>query len=384
MFLQLLASNEPISNGLADSFNVLWWPGVTFLLSSIVAILAYLKFLADFDEWLSAKRQRKTAYFAFMSVTLLFVGAWADIVDISEVLSGNSVEVSTPLLCLVAFLLAFLLFLQMVWWAHGDRSEQRIEQAQLTARREEGKAARLKDQRDYVRLFAASLAGVVGLQTNRARSAVVHEKSEAKLTDVLSPSEQVFLLIQAIFQIYRGLLDREDTAAKLRIAYFKESRAELAPVYSWDGATRDCLRTWLDGSREWFKLKTKRSPSAAVSAVKAGCIEIVDCSQKHDIDGKSSFQYFHDAQRNEIKSLVAIPIIDNSVKDAPKRVITIDTDRSGFFSESDRQQLEFVKSQIQGRILLQEAIAELIDIEVGQSQTEITDSIEPPTENNDE
>lgn len=175
----------------------------------------------------------------------------------------------------------------------------------------------------------------------------------------LAPGDQIGMILEKL----ASLLHFEAAAAghhnqNFRVGLYAEDQGHLVPIDAFDlNSRRHDPFTSYRQHTDWFRLDNTATPSHAGRCVREGRTLIVsDCAAHPD------FRFFHDRQRNYLKSLIAYPLFDFSPDGGvPVRAaLLIDTDVAGYFQEEDAEIIELCLKEFAVRIALEYAIRGLI------------------------
>jgi len=173
----------------------------------------------------------------------------------------------------------------------------------------------------------------------------------------LGPSDQILHSLQLLSLFLVDLLpaNEQRDSQNFRIGFYVENNGVMAPVASWDHRRkqRQFLRSYKEAPDK-FRLDAD-DPAYAVRCVRENCLLIVpDCA--------SEASFFHDGQKNYLRSLVAYPILDCCDKLGRQTVasLVIDTDVAGHFTEKDRPTIQTYMEQFARRIEFESTVKVLL------------------------
>ena len=145
------------------------------------------------------------------------------------------------------------------------------------------------------------------------------------------PDDQMGFIIFGVYKLYERIVQKRDPNAKLRIAYFRVEGQHLVPVQAWDGMSEDCVRGVFKECKDRFHVTRGVGRCLAVAAIYDKRILIVEDAEEAASASDVPFEYFVSAQRDRIRSMVAIPLGDSVSGGYAHHVVCIDTDQVGFF-----------------------------------------------------
>lgn len=158
----------------------------------------------------------------------------------------------------------------------------------------------------------------------------------------LSPDLQTLLILQSLALFLRELLPRvvESDEQNFRIGLYMEDRGVMRPVKSWDHLKKDeqFLQSYNE-SVDHFRINCSDRPACAVRCLKEGLLIVGFC--------ESGLIYYHERQKNYLKSLIAYPIGDYLNQDGEKVAasLVVDTNVAGHFKEEDRETIKSYMGQ---------------------------------------
>jgi hypothetical protein len=176
----------------------------------------------------------------------------------------------------------------------------------------------------------------------------------------LAPDEHIGVILETLASLLR--IEVVSTGGQhdqnFRIGLYAEQDGRLVPIDGFDLNTRshDPFTSY-QAHADRFRLDNTTNASHAVRCVLEGRMLVVpDCARD------PGFQYFHDRQRNYLRSMVAYPLPDFSLDGgAPVRAaLLIDTDQVGYFREEDRQNIKMSLHEFAVRLALEYTIRRLI------------------------
>jgi len=168
-------------------------------------------------------------------------------------------------------------------------------------------------------------------------------------------------IIVACWEIFDKMINRDgEPHHRVRVAYFRVTGDRLVPVYCWNGNSSECVS--LNGG----------SPMVAASftfdAVK-GCVaravsnsgetRWIQNAETADKDPGDPFFFFDATEHEKLKSMVVVPV---RLEDDAARydVVSIDTDREGYFNAAKRgEALEHIIENMAHRLQLEKEMERL-------------------------
>jgi hypothetical protein len=266
---------------------------------------------------------------AFEFGVAVLIGA----VDLKSALGGKIASGDNGILWALPFVGSAVVLLQAFSVLRSDTSEsdlaairsgQEVLKTQLTDARK---------QRDFFYVVSRAFLKVVSRKRERLKDA----KSSAEIVSALRPVVQRTALIVACWEIFDKMVNHDATQHyRVRVAYFRVTGPRLEPTYSWNGTNGDCVS--LNGRApvvmESFTFEAVKG-CVARAAANSGRTYWIPVAEAADKDPSDPFFFFEEGERDTLKSMVAIPIrLEGDI--AKYDVITIDTDREGFFNAQDR------------------------------------------------
>lgn len=359
--------------GRAVSVNwLILWPIGSVLLSAAIAVVVYWKWNQNLDAFL-AKNQKRRLFFGIFFILLVPAGALllADIADLSEAGKGNLDGTGAMLLSLGALLGVAYLWGQTILWSHADKWDERLIQNAEEIKKLRSLKSEIESQRDYVLSLTERILAVVRLKWKAIRGVVASVTapggvSSQMVRDAVDPDRQMTALVRAMHDIYRERLNAiGNRSAKLRIAHFRLEDGYLKPIETWDGQSDDCITRPANEHRGKFKIDGCASECLAVRAAHTGRVEFAEDAEECNQNSQHSFKYFSGAQRDRIRSMVAMALRADDGGSAPfEHVIAIDTDQVGFFNEAKHEQeFELARRHLAHRLLFEEDVKKLFALQ---------------------
>jgi len=174
----------------------------------------------------------------------------------------------------------------------------------------------------------------------------------------LNPKEHIVVVLQQLALYLIDFMPDTDEADKqnVRVGLYVALNEKLEPIASWDHLKRQ--KQFFTSYHKWpnkYHLGCQENPSCAVRCIREEKLIIVpDC--------KDGLSFYHDGQRNYLRSLIAYYIADFCDREG-KRVqaaLVIDTNVAGFFKEEDRTTIESYMEQFAIRVKLEALIGRLL------------------------
>ena len=323
---------------------------------SALAYLAYVKTFDKIEEILAESRAKRGLWFLVTSILLpAFITVVVDVIDCTALSTGSGIWRDFYLLHLLIVIGVVDAFGQLVWWSHSDAWEARIDQYRDDASSAIEARGQAKSERDFVLFVNNSFLGVVGIKASRVKLVRNNAVKDLELLkSSLSPQAQVVKLLTVTYEVLKHALPPSE---KMRIAYFVKEGNYLVPTYSWDGTDSGCVKSPKKMSKEKFCISKAASECLAVYAAHSGRIETIADANAANTDGKCSFNYFSNSQRDNIRSIIAIPIGGGG---PAEKVVCIDTTQTGYFCEETKWRAELIKENLERRLLFECDMDELL------------------------
>jgi hypothetical protein len=308
-------------------------------------LLVYMWRAKRIAGWLVRRKQWFQSWQWIVSVFLgLVIAFLVDVADISDVVAGNAEWGDILLAMLAGTATAVYFFGLFVAWKTEREQQTELEQAEKDRLAAEVERNTIKASFDSYRELSLLIRQLLAARWSRICRATgdsirnrkpVHPR---ELKEILAPEEHFMTVIAALHQCvrqhYRGKLE---DAFQLRLAYLEPEDDRLVVKASHNGCTRDCIQTPNNKFSEKFTLGPTAVPDClAVYCSLHGYREpiIVSHADMADQDESLPYRHFSGDQRRKIKSIVAFPCQRADSDSAPHPVITLDTDKPGFFSEA--------------------------------------------------
>ncbi len=180
--------------------------------------------------------------------------------------------------------------------------------------------------------------------------------SLSETRNALAPSEQIKVILENLASLLHIEVasSRGNYEQNFRVGLYAELNGVLTPIDAFDLKTRS-HDPFISFERhcDRFRLDNTTNPSHAVRCVLEGRMLIVPDCANHPI-----FQFFHDQQKNYLRSLVAFPLPDFS-PDGGVRVraaLLLDTDVAGYFQEKDAESIRIYLEEFAVRLAIEYAI----------------------------
>ncbi|HEX3999724.1 MAG TPA: hypothetical protein VHX65_14325 [Pirellulales bacterium] len=340
------------------------------VLASLVAAAVFLR-QDGINKWLDGSAWRRKFFFFGSSLIAgiwTFGIAWPDYKAISD---GHADGKNTAILCALAIGLVATVLLQAIGFQLPDRWETKVADALKERDAANADYQLAKNEGFFHWLVGHCFLSVIGIKKTFVHDASKNlppaQDAQRRLKnyrEAAKPERQVVALIQVPYEVYWRLLTDRNPRASLRVAYFARSGPFLVLRHCWNGVDSKCVRQGVKEkklSRDRFFELTNETRSLAVAAAKTGDIQIVPSAKAAHADLQHSFKYFQPTQANRIESIVAIPLGVSGDNGYHEHVVCIDTDFAGFFDQDQRKQLEFVKSNLEQRLLCELAMASLLN-----------------------
>jgi hypothetical protein len=341
---------------------------ITFYVSAVVAALGLLAFVLVWLFWRLIAR----IYWEFLAK--LGVAFFRFVAAASAVASKSvAVPAGTPLAeqpWVVTILMAVIGYL--LWEFAGAIGDHKHKLARDNAKAEsEQEIEVLTQDRDdaerqsfWLRRVMSHLRTLANEKLQRVKRAVQQSTaSRGSLPETrtaLAPSEQIGEILEALASFWRVevVSTGRNYDQNFRVGLYAEQGGYLAPIGAFDLKTRSHNPfTSYPAHRDRFRLDNTANPAHAVRCVVEGRMLVVPDCANHP-----TFQFFHNQQRNYLRSMVAFPLPGFSPKGgAPVRAaLLIDTDVAGYFQEKDAESIKIYLEEFAVRLALEYAIRGLM------------------------
>ena len=338
-------------------YSGLKWPIGLSIIILVFGVPLLYKFQQSIDDWMSTHKATRITLRVVLGILIPgLITVFADIANLSEIAAGNIDSTDEVLLSLLGPLVIVFAAGQWMLWSHADKWDVKLQKE--TSLREDARR-----RRDFILRMNKIFLGVVGLKSAEVRKlASEHDGNGCRLERLrtaVDPDRQIPSLVNAVYELYAEELRRRNVEATMRIALFEVRFGNLELLHSWNGTNVACVQSPLDAKyKDKFNLSISATDCLAVWAAQRGQIEIIDNAEKADRDRSSAFNYYTNAQRNQIKSIVALPLsLTEGV--AARFVVMMDSNEPEFFNEDGRRELGIVLENLAHR-LLYEADAKLL------------------------
>ena len=226
-------------------------------------------------------------------------------------------------------------------------------------KRLEAETAQAVRQRDVSLQSIAGISAVITAKKNRLAEMLKKTAAGnlAALPEALGPKVQVFTLIKSLHQHFSRYLIAPE---RLRIGIYMRSPEDLqklAPLYSWNGNAENCI------SNNHVGYMAIDGPGGARSLVvecyrsSTPMLMIEDCAKAAKED---RFVFFDPDQQSKLRSMVAYRY-NLQLNDKPDALIlTMDTDKAGFFSADREFECRLLLEETGNRLGLELTALELI------------------------
>lgn len=352
--------NLASADGDEVTYTPLVEPVLLFIVSCIVCVVVYRRFRDQIDGWLAQSKKTRQLFRVSMLILLpVGLAVCVDVADLSMVRAGKFERLDIAMLDVAVLFGPVWLLCQALEAYHSDHWDDRI--LALTNRAEESQELHLAAQqnRDFLVLMGRVILRIIGMKSDRVQAAVQNLRNPSdnqRITAIrraLDPSQQILRTIIAIHGFFRQRMGIENS---LRVAYFVDSgNGYLNPMCSFDGTNEHAIQTPANQHRERFRLEGDIDQACLViaSAVNSQVWVIGNADEAHD-DPDKPFEFFDDHQRRSIKSIVTLPLRRRDAAPPCRHVVSIDTDRIGFFESSiTLQELEMLAENLAHRLLFE-------------------------------
>jgi len=238
----------------------------------------------------------------------IFIGAWSDVADFSQLADGHITWVQTSLLSLIAFTATLYFYFHGCWFDWEELLNSRTLKA-------DAEAKELECQRNFLLRFLEYLQRPVRGCAKRFYTFLNEVDCDpSNLLQTIHHEDDISRICEAVRQAYK-LIHTVPGEATVTAALFKEENHYLEPVIVFDGAAWRADYPEFAQYREHFDL-TRPDCSVAVAATLNGVPWIVpDTAEAHG-NSHHPFKFFANEtkQRQEVKSMVAIPATDPLTK----------------------------------------------------------------------
>lgn len=227
-------------------------------------------------------------------------------------------------------------------------------------RRLETETAQAVRQRDVSLQAIAAISAVIKSKKKRLVETLkaTPEVRLASLPEALGPKVQVFTLIQSLHKHFARYLVNQE---RLRIGIYMRSPEDpqtLAALYSWDGTRENCIS---NGHAGYMNLD---GPGGARSLVvecyrsSTPLLMVANCEQAA---AENKFVFFDPDQRMKLKSMVAYRYNLQLSEKPDALILTMDTDKAGFFSSDREFECQLLLEETGNRLDLELTALELIN-----------------------
>ena len=344
-----------------------WVPIFIFLVCASGVVLLYRTYKEQLGDRLAGDRNRRTWLTVFLVGSPFILGGIADWADFTEIVKGDfGWDDTIPLSGGAVFLWAWLLAHAVNKW-HSDLWDQRVDEERKEQQRQRLLREGAENDRDFVLEVSNAFLKVVGVKGDRIRKElgvragksgnVCPHDGDCMIKEALQPTHQITELLLALFSIYRTRLEPQNT---LRLAFFRLTGEFLKLEYAWDGVTTDCIQSPLSKHRAMFNIKEVGGVCLAVAAARDGQLWIIPDAEEADRDRGQPFSYFDQDQRSKIKSIMALPLRLADEPTPAQHVVTVDTNRRGFFDYNREDELKLMARNLAHRLHLEEGVGELL------------------------
>lgn len=342
-------------------------PATTLVVAGIVAVWVYhydpLSLTERIFETISGRRT-----VAFAAFVLAFVfGIACRLPKWQGVLNGKADSIDCGLLTAIAAMAVLAILASMTQLRQNDTSEARVKELKDTNTALKEIADVAKKQEFFYRWVAQSFLRAVGTKADSLHRTIgeVSIRADSKhptvrdLKRAVDPNRQIATLIQILYSIYEQLLHHVNDRAKLRVVYFRVEKNELKVQLAWNGTTDQFVKSLPRKAKDKFSLKNGPQCAASWCAIN-GDIMIIPDAEKADQDPLHPFEFSFSFQKNYLRSALVIPIKESAIDSHCRHVICVDTDCTGFFNESHREEHEFIKRQFEQRLLVEIGMEKLL------------------------
>jgi hypothetical protein len=339
---------------------------------AVVGVALVIKY----RDWIIPRLNTRSRRFFWEVVVVAALAAalvvTVEAVDWKAVLAGTHSDTDALILWVMSVACGLEVTAQAVTVAHADYAETiRKNQQELWVGEKLALQSELTDareERDFFLTVNAAFLKVVSLKRERLLKTLSPERVRA-----LKPDVQCQALISACWELVDKMVNEGRDLGprhRVRVAYFRVVGKRLTVAYCWDGTSGDCVTRRIENDpkiRVRFDLDSEES-CLAVAAAKTGQAFWVPDSAAVAKKTTHPFVFFDEAtERQELKSIVALPI--KVAGDAsPHDVITVDTDREGYFTKSDASRevrLGIVLKNLAHRLQLEKALEDSSNAENG-------------------
>ncbi len=337
---------------------------ITFYVSSVVALLGLVALAVVWLLWPRITRYYQEFWAKLAVAFFRFIAAASAVASKSVVVpAGTPLPeqpwVATTLIAVSGYLL---------WEFAGAIGDHKYKAARAKAKREyEQEIETLTQDREdavrhsiWLRRVMSHLRLLANEKLQRVKRAVQQSTatrgSLPETRNALAPSEQIEVILETLASLLRieVVSSGGNHEQNFRIGLYAEEDGVLTPIDAFDLRTRSHDPfTSFEHHRDRFRLDNTTNPSHAVRCVLEGRMLIVPDCATHPI-----FQFFHDQQKNYLRSLVAFPLPDFSPDGgAPVRAaLLLDTDVAGYFQEEDAESIRLYLEEFAVRLALEYAI----------------------------
>ncbi|NOX58942.1 MAG: hypothetical protein GXP29_08810 [Planctomycetes bacterium] len=345
------------------NFGELLYSSVFAVAAAFLAIVSFKKYRNLIDEWLSSDRTRR-AFFSF-AVLLCGIGsgAFADWIDFSEIADGNVTPRDRFLLPLFIFTGIAFIWSSTVFFFHNDQWHSKLNKSRKRAMDFESKNRVLSRDFRFAVSIGQGLVWALEQKAHRIDCAFDESKEDgsvaSRLLRALDPFEQQYYIVQAIhFALLRAkpMPESHHVTGAVRVGLYVEDHGAMKLRASWDGKRRGCLESAVGAHSDKFRLTKPSGDNFVVNCAMSSAVQFIEDAALADLGSESQFRYYDSDQREEIKSLVGFRIED-STRNAPRKVIVFESNVTAYFSPETQQHLfDFLRELAGPRICFEEKI----------------------------
>ena len=338
------AIQQPIPPTVPETNKWLYFaaPAATFFVCAGVAAALFWWKRKDIKRLLEFSRTIRYLFSVFSVVLIpLVVCAWADLIDVSNILQGNITGSDSRHLSLIAVLLVGYLLCHCLTLYHEEVLETDRRNALLDFKD-------VECQRGFLVNFLECLRKAIGRHVQLLAEFKANDAETFPHFSERKTKEVIHFLLEVVRSTYRTL-PTVPADAKVALVLFHEVGEFLEPYASFNGMQFDYFNGDYQRCRQQFHLKHHMS-SAAVDVALSQVVEVVENAELAHNNSKHPFSFFanHPRQREEIGSLICLPF----TTDSPEKrwVLCVTCSKSGGFLEEHEWKSRYLRDEIGIRV----------------------------------
>ncbi|MCE9536338.1 MAG: hypothetical protein K8R65_08010, partial [Nitrospirae bacterium] len=205
-----------------------------------------------------------------------------------------------------------------------------------------------KEQRDSLIQISLQIRNIIDkkmkrIETLRGKEIITRNE----FVEALNPDEQVWLILQSIYEFFQYKLPVRNPIATLRIGLYlrDEIRQVLQPAFSWDGKTKHCMS---DNSTQMALASPNGVFSVIVQCYNSkedpAIIIVSDCEKD------PGFDFFRPQQKQYLKSMLAFKYKTEHDGITDALVLALDCNVINFFNLKQADELKAFLIEMMKRI----------------------------------